>query len=145
MDEPLSITVKHEFAAGHRIADYTGRCSRPHGHNYRIFVTVVAPALDANNMVMDFGDLKRIVEQWITDNWDHAFLADSRDKVLINGLSSVPESRVYTFESAKPTAETLARHLGSVLRDEFGLGVACVQVWETDRQYAEANYAPADR
>jgi 6-pyruvoyltetrahydropterin/6-carboxytetrahydropterin synthase len=137
----MQITVKHEFAAGHRLQGIEGHCNRPHGHNYRVFVSIEGE-LDSQSMVIDFGDVKSRLGRWIDDHWDHAFILDSRDIKLRDALASVPEARVYILDQAKPTAEILAITLARICREELSLKIARVQVWETDRQYAEVSVGP---
>jgi 6-pyruvoyltetrahydropterin/6-carboxytetrahydropterin synthase len=133
----IGVVVKHEFSAGHRLPATEGRCRRPHGHNYRVFVCVSGESLDANSMIIDFGDLKQRLARWIDDHWEHAFILDSRDEPLRKALATIPESKLFILENAKPTAESLAQTLAAACRGEMHLNVSWVQVWETDRQYAE--------
>ena len=56
----------------HSLSGYDGACREIHGHSYKLFVTVQGePNADPNNpkygMVMDFGELKRIVGRLIVD------------------------------------------------------------------------------
>lgn len=57
-----------EIAASHHLeVDYPTRCSRPHGHNYRIEVFCKAEELDRNGMVTDF----KLIKERVTDLIDH--------------------------------------------------------------------------
>ena len=133
-----SVTVKIEWSAGHRIFPYEGKCERPHGHNYRAFITLGAAVLDGNDMVLDFAVLKKDIGAWIDTYWDHAFLLDSRDEQLRSALELVPEAKIFLFESRKPTAEILAQTLVEVVSG-MDLPVQEVQIWETDKQYASVS------
>ena len=58
---------------------YDGLCREIHGHSYRLFVTIKGePQSDPDSpklgMVMDFGLLKRIVNEQIVERLDHSFM-----------------------------------------------------------------------
>ena len=61
-----------------------------------------APALDPQGLVFDFTDLKRRVKNWIDDNWDHAFLVNSRDTELIRALASLTKGRGVPIQRREP-------------------------------------------
>lgn len=62
------ISKTFEIAAAHSLSlDYGSKCSRLHGHNYRIEVHCRAERLDANGMVTDF----RLVKERVCDVLDH--------------------------------------------------------------------------
>ena len=67
------------FEAGHALHGYDGKCKNLHGHSYHLEVTVIGtPISDTNNvkhgMVIDFGDLKKIVKEDIVDVFDHSMV-----------------------------------------------------------------------
>lgn len=67
------LTKRLEISAAHRLElDYESKCSSLHGHNWIITVHCRAQRLNANGMVTDFTDIKRLV----TDRLDHACLND---------------------------------------------------------------------
>jgi len=73
----IRITKQFSFETGHALYGYDGKCKNVHGHSYRLDVTVIGtPISDADNvkfgMVIDFGDLKKIVKEEIVDVFDHA-------------------------------------------------------------------------
>ncbi|HOM18922.1 MAG TPA: 6-carboxytetrahydropterin synthase, partial [Thermoguttaceae bacterium] len=57
-----------EFCYGHRLLDYEGKCRYLHGHNARALVTLEGAELDHRGMLLDFGEIKRRLSQWIDDN-----------------------------------------------------------------------------
>lgn len=70
----ISVRREFEFCAAHRLEGHK-KCGRLHGHNYKVVVTVSAPDVDQDTgMVMDFKDLKRVVEP-IIDELDHRYMA----------------------------------------------------------------------
>lgn len=80
----IRITKIFTFETAHVLYNYDGKCKNMHGHSYKLFVTVKGNPINdlenpKNGMVVDFGDIKKIVKEEIIDVWDHA--------VLINALS----------------------------------------------------------
>ena len=75
----IRLTKEFTFEAAHSLEGYDGLCREIHGHSYRLFVTVkgepesneASPKL---GMVMDFGILKRIVNEQIVERLDHSFM-----------------------------------------------------------------------
>lgn len=73
----IRITKQFSFETGHALYGYDGKCKNVHGHSYKLSVTVIGtPITDTSNvkygMVIDFGDLKRIVKSEVVDVFDHA-------------------------------------------------------------------------
>jgi len=73
----IRITKQFDFETGHALYGYDGKCKNVHGHSYKLSVTVIGkPISDTDNvkfgMVIDFGDLKKIVSSEIVDKFDHA-------------------------------------------------------------------------
>ena len=70
----IRLTKEFSFEAAHALDGYDGPCREIHGHSYRLFVTVKGcPAAGEGDpkcgMVMDFGVLKRIVNEEIVSHW----------------------------------------------------------------------------
>ena len=73
----IRITKQFSFETGHALYGYDGKCKNVHGHSYRLDVTVIGKPMSDNanvkcGMVIDFGDLKKIVKEEIVDVFDHA-------------------------------------------------------------------------
>ena len=69
----IRLTKEFSFEAAHALDGYDGPCREIHGHSYRLFVTVKGcPAAGEGDpkcgMVMDFGVLKRIVNEEIVSH-----------------------------------------------------------------------------
>jgi 6-pyruvoyltetrahydropterin/6-carboxytetrahydropterin synthase len=128
----FSVTKRIEFCYGHRLLDYDGVCRHPHGHNAIAEIEVKAPALDARNMVMDFGDIKRVVKGWVDRELDHRMIL-RHDDPLVQPLRDLGEP-VYLLDS-NPTVERIARLIYDFSREQ-GLPVSRVTVWETPTSWA---------
>ena len=73
------ITKIFHFEAAHALNGYDGKCRNIHGHSYEMRVTVKGMPLDEpgnpkNGMVIDFHDLKAIVNQEVIEKLDHSFI-----------------------------------------------------------------------
>ena len=88
-------------------------------------------------LVYDFTDLKDRVKTWVDDNWDHAFLVNSRDGELINGLGSAELVRLYKFQDENPSCEVMSRKLYEITSELCGINPAKVRLWESANQFAE--------
>jgi 6-pyruvoyltetrahydropterin/6-carboxytetrahydropterin synthase len=101
------------FEAAHRLPNVPPghKCARLHGHNYRVEVHVSGPVDPAMGWVIDFGDIKRIVEP-ILAGLDHCCLNE------LPGLEN-------------PTSELIAKYLFEKIAPLLG-GLSAVTVWESD-------------
>jgi 6-pyruvoyltetrahydropterin/6-carboxytetrahydropterin synthase len=132
-----SVRIELTFDSGHRLLDYVGKCAYPHGHTYRAEVFLTGQDLDGVGLVYDFTELKRRIKGWVDDNWDHAFLINSNDRELIDGLSGLTKSRVYLFPQENPSCEVISRTLFQKVGELCEMAPARVRVWESLDQYAE--------
>jgi 6-pyruvoyltetrahydropterin/6-carboxytetrahydropterin synthase len=115
------------FSYGHRLLEYAGKCRHLHGHNGRIEIEIRGDALDRLGMVMDFDEIKRRVEQWISSTMDHKMLMSSKDP-FVPFLKENGEPLVLL--DGNPTAENIARMVYEHAKAE-GLPVVSVRLWET--------------
>ena len=129
----MKITKQFEFSMGHVLHNYAGKCHQLHGHNYQLEVTVVASQLDSSGFVMDFSDLKAIVNPLINAELDHHFWVyakDPRARALVElGARSV------AFE---PTAENIVSYFETVISKELpdGIRLAQLELYETSTSKA---------
>ena len=73
------LTKIFHFEAAHALNGYDGKCRNIHGHSYELRVTVKGmplnkPGNPKNGMVIDFHDLKQIVNQEVVEKFDHSFI-----------------------------------------------------------------------
>ena len=116
----FEVTVEDTFAAGHYLRNYKGKCENPHGHNYKVRVTLQGRELDQAGLLLDFKDLKTVMKPTI-DRLDHQMMND-----------------IEPFKTLNPSAENLAKYFfdetNSRLKSAtFGrVSVKVVTIWETD-------------
>jgi 6-pyruvoyltetrahydropterin/6-carboxytetrahydropterin synthase len=132
-------TRKHNICAGHRVYNQGGSCEHLHGHEYKFeFTCASANGLNDIGMVIDFGEIKRRLCQWLEENWDHRFLIWDEDPWR-EALAQIDKTVVWV--PFNPTAEQIAEHLVEVIGPQVfhGTGVdlvACI-VHETEKCSAE--------
>jgi 6-pyruvoyltetrahydropterin/6-carboxytetrahydropterin synthase len=125
-------TRKFTFSSAHRYwrpewsaEDNTrifGNLTVPHGHNYVLEVTVRGAIDPATGMVMDLGELKRLVGDLVVSRFDHADL--NRDAVFASG--------------AIPTTENLVRAIWDLLVPKLGgERLHRLRLWEDPTFYVE--------
>ncbi len=127
------VTKHIDFCYGHRLINYEGKCRYLHGHNGRVEIELTGDRLDERGMVTDFGDIKRLVKQWIDGNLDHRMILNRNDPAL-EYIRASGEPHYVIDEN--PTAEAIARLIYSQARG-LGLPVSRVVLWETPDSYAE--------
>jgi 6-pyruvoyltetrahydropterin/6-carboxytetrahydropterin synthase len=148
------ITKEVEFDAGHRVPSHGSKCRNPHGHRYRVRVECEGPIVDDpgapdDGMLVDFGDVKRLIVDRVHDRLDHAMIVWVRDDVLLDALDR--EGWAVVEFPYVPTAENLARwcyeELAPAIASRFrdGLRLVEVAVWETPTSVAYFGEADAAR
>ncbi|HEY4644349.1 MAG TPA: 6-carboxytetrahydropterin synthase QueD [Bacteroidota bacterium] len=128
-----AVVKRLHFCYGHRLLDYDGKCSHPHGHNGLVEIELKSKTLDKRGMVVDFSDVKRRVMAFIEKELDHRMLL-RKDDPLVSLLERMGEAPFVMAEN--PTAENIARVIYRHARDE-GLPVVAVRLWETHDAFAE--------
>ena len=75
------ISKDFTFEAAHKLPDHQGKCSRLHGHSFKLTVYVASDRLISSGssagMVEDFGDISKVVKPLIEEKLDHYYLNES--------------------------------------------------------------------
>lgn len=88
------ILTKHFWiSCAHRVPG-AGKCERLHGHNYKVTFCVAGAELNQNGMLIDFRDVKHLIEK----KFDHNFLNDFEE-----------------FQEVPPTTEKVAEVFYSII------------------------------
>ena len=146
----ISITRRLEFDSGHRIPNHDGQCRHLHGHRYAIEVTLTGEVADHpgkadDGMVLDFGDIKRLTNQYVVELWDHAFLVAKEDEKLVAFLATLPNHKTVIMEHV-PTVENLANTAFAILQPVFNkafggrLELSAVRLYETPNCWADVHH-----
>jgi len=105
----VCVTKAFTFDAAHNLINYKGKCEALHGHTYRLEVTVCGtPNELENGLLMDFGDLKDLVNKEVLSKLDHSYLNDHFEQ------PSTELVAMWVFETLKPHVEKLGLVLTSV-------------------------------
>jgi len=135
----MKVTKEFTFDMSHMLAGHPGLCKNVHGHTYKLQVTVEDELVDG--MVIDFKDLKNIVNGLVVDRCDHAFMynknsEDAAEHAIANELRSYNKKMVVV--NFRPTAENMVHWIHSTLRRDGNLFPQKVRLYETPTSYAEA-------
>jgi 6-pyruvoyltetrahydropterin/6-carboxytetrahydropterin synthase len=120
------VTVEKDFSSGHYLRNYKGKCENPHGHNYKLRVTLAGEELDAAGLLLDFTVIKQILRP-IIERLDHRML-----------------NEVEPFNTLNPSAENIARYFYDQVSQQLAattqgrVRVKQCTIWETDT--ASATY-----
>ena len=71
-----------DFCYGHRLLNYDGKCKYLHGHNGRAEIVLVSDTLDERGMVLDFTEIKRVVNTWVVETLDHLMVLHHDDAAV---------------------------------------------------------------
>jgi len=88
----FEVTVETGFSSGHYLRNYQGGCENPHGHNYKVRITLAGEVVEDNGLLLDFKCLKEALRP----------TAEYLDHQMINELPP--------FTEINPSAENLARY-----------------------------------
>lgn len=138
----IRLTKEFTFEMAHVLEGYDGPCRNVHGHSYRLKVTVIgSPISDTSNpklgMVMDFGQLKKIVKAQVVDRFDHVLLVKSDSELLKQcHLLSLGKIEPVNYQ---PTCENLLVHIAELISSELPSNIMLhsLKLHETATSYAE--------
>ena len=118
-----SVCKIFSFESAHYLPGYKGKCSNLHGHHWTLEVGVSGPVNKDSGMVIDFAELKSIVNQVVIDRLDHTCLNDLE----------LPFSKT-------PTCENLLEWIATRLNWDRGPEVVCrLRLYETPDSFAEVS------
>jgi 6-pyruvoyltetrahydropterin/6-carboxytetrahydropterin synthase len=109
----MKLAKEFTFDSAHFLKDYQGKCEHLHGHTYRLRV-IVEGEVQPNGLLMDFVDIKKIVNEKVVDVWDHASINDTLE------YASVENMCIWAWEQLKPKLPKLVE----------------IRIWETANSFA---------
>jgi len=139
----IRVTKEFRFEMAHVLQNYDGPCRNVHGHSYILYVTIAGEPKDdpedgQNGMVIDFGDLKKLIEKEITDKYDHAIVvAGYMPEEQLNHYRNLFENII--IAPYQPTCENLVADFAAHLRDKtpHGVFLHSLRLYETATAFAE--------
>ena len=120
----FEVTVEDTFAAGHYLRNYKGKCENPHGHNYRVRVTLAGHELDHAGLLLDFKNLRAVMKP-VIDRLDHQMINDLEPFTTLNPSAENLAKYFYDETSARMQAQTKGR-----------VSIKMVKIFETDETTA---------
>jgi len=139
----IRVTKEFGFESSHALQGYDGLCRNIHGHSYRLLVTISGtpvnePQNPKNGMVMDFGDLKKIVREEIVNVYDHCIIIneDSLPEQK-EGLKKITERIICA--PYQPTCENMVFDFATKIKNKLPENVRLERVvlYETPSSNAE--------
>lgn len=111
------VTIIKSFSSAHRLADIGGKCEELHGHNFKVEVTVGAPSLNSEGILIDF----RLVKKWLQN------ILDQMDHQHLNELPF--------FQGLNPSSENIAHYIYNAMKNAANaesVKILSVKVWESE-------------
>lgn len=140
----IRITKKFSFETGHALYGYDGKCKNVHGHSYKLNVTVSGrPITDASNvkygMVIDFGDLKKIVKEEIVDLFDHATVFNKNTPHIELAKELKDRGHHVLLVDYQPTSEMMVIDFAKKIKDRLpeNIKLHSIKLQETESSFAE--------
>ena len=136
-----------ETDTGHRVPKHNSKCSHIHGHRYRWEAEIEGEVIEIEGaseqgMLIDFSAISSILNKYIHDIVDHAFLVFSGDEVMLNSLQSLGDEHRTVVLPFIPTAENLAKwafeQVSPHISTEYGnrIRLVAMHVRETPKSWA---------
>lgn len=141
----LKVTKIFRFEMAHAIHGYQGKCKDIHGHSYQLHVTVAPVTIDDNmlgetGLVIDFKELKSIVNENIIQKLDHGLIL-SNEFIKLHNPGTTANLVTWDYE---PSAENLVLYIKQVLVSSLPNDVRLVRLvlFETNDSYVEWEPGP---
>lgn len=140
----IRITKQFSFETGHALYGYDGKCKNVHGHSYKLSVTVIGqPITDTSNvkygMVIDFGDLKKIVKEEIVDVFDHATVFNQNTPHIELAHELKQRGHHVISVDYQPTSENMVVDFAAKIQSRLpnGISLHSLKLQETETSFAE--------
>lgn len=140
----IRITKLFSFETGHALYGYDGKCKNVHGHSYKLSVTVIGkPISDTTHikhgMVIDFGDLKKIVKAEIVDVFDHATVFNKNTPHVELAKELKDRGHNVLLVDYQPTSEMMVIDFAKKIKTHLPQHIALhsLKLQETETSFAE--------
>ncbi len=139
----LRVTKIFDFETAHALWGYDGKCKNIHGHSYKLTVSISGPVINdenhvKNGMIIDFGDLKKVVKSTVVEPFDHCLLLNGNTPHksyadVENGFSKI------MLCDYQPTAENMLIDMVKRIRPELPAHITLkyARLQETDNSFVE--------
>jgi len=146
----LSIVKEFSWSMAHMLANHAGKCKNIHGHTYKMQVEIARKSGGAINrpgetdhgMVLEFDDLKTVINNLLIEPLDHAFLywVESTDELEHEVAALLRKHNRKLVEiKYRPTAENLALDYLERINNqlsEYKVEAVEIILWESPTSFA---------
>lgn len=140
----IRITKQFNFETGHALYGYDGKCRNVHGHSYKLSVTVIGKPITDNThvklgMVIDFGDLKKIVKEEIVDKFDHATVFNKNTPHIELAKELTDRGHNVILADYQPTSENMVIDFSTKIKARLPQNITLfsLKLQETETSFAE--------
>lgn len=140
----IRITKIFHFETGHALYGYDGKCKNVHGHSYKLSVTVIGKPIDniqnvKYGMVIDFGDLKKIVKEEVVDIFDHATVFNKNTPHVELAEELKTRGHHVILVDYQPTSENMVIDFAKKIKSRLpqNINLFSLKLQETESSYAE--------
>ena len=140
----MKITKEITFDSAHMLSNYKGKCNNLHGHTYKLQIEVEGDVNTKTCMLIDFNELKEIINRNIMQMFDHALIfsdsshREEAEEALYEWAKKY-NKKYYEMSYGKTTCEDIAPVIQQNLQLVLGAGYKIgVRLWETPTSFVEA-------
>lgn len=137
----IRVTKEFKFEMAHALLGHDGPCKNIHGHSYQLSVTLIGkpltdPSDPKTGMVVDFSDIKKLVNDEIIQPYDHSLVLSERTETIV--YSGMKDQKLILVDF-QPTSENMVIHFAKKLKASLpsGLFLHHLLLRETSTSYAE--------
>jgi len=140
----IRVTKQFTFETGHALYGYDGKCKNVHGHSYKLSVTVIGVPITTKGdvklgMVIDFGDLKKMVKEEVVNPFDHATVFNKNTPHLELAEELQQRGHKVILADYQPTSENMVIDFASKIKARLPKNILLhsLKLRETETAYAE--------
>jgi 6-pyruvoyltetrahydropterin/6-carboxytetrahydropterin synthase len=140
----IRITKEFTFETGHALYGYDGKCRNVHGHSFKLAVTVIGSPIEEvghvkRGMVIDFGDLKKIVKEEIVNPFDHATVFNKTTPHITLAQELIDRGHDVILVDYQPTSEMMIIDFAAKIQQRLpeNITLHSIRLRETESSYVE--------
>jgi 6-pyruvoyltetrahydropterin/6-carboxytetrahydropterin synthase len=131
------VTKEVTFDAAHLLYDHAGLCKNLHGHTYKLQVSLQSASRNSQGMVVDFAEVKSLIQKNILDIFDHSFICNQQSEIDMQIAYVLERNKMkIAYFDGNATAESMASLFKELLEESLPFRVA-IKLWETPTSFAE--------
>lgn len=139
----IRLSKEFNFDMAHALLNYDGLCKNIHGHSYTLVVTVKGTPINDNSdakngMLIDFGDLKKIIKHEIVDEYDHALVLNENTATEVIDVLKRNFDKI-VLSAYQPTTENMLADFAGRIKGLLpsNLMLYSLRLRETETSYGE--------